>query len=267
MEAQSLSYLQITVLALVQGATEFIPVSSSGHLVLARELFAWSDDHGLVVDVMLHAASLMAVLIYFWRDWLAWWEAVRGRGDEERRPFYRALPAYLILATVPVILFAPGLKDRLESIRSAGIVAAIMVIVAVWFLIAERFKKTGKPFTWKTALAMGSIQVLALLPGASRSGLTTSMGMLMGQQRADAAKFAFFMLLPAISGAILIEVPDMAQAIHGGLDARVLLAGFVVCFAVSLACIHFCLKFFRTHSLILFSLYLFALGGTLLFTG
>ena len=93
--------LPMLVLAVVQGATEFIPVSSSGHLVLVRELLGWSDEHGIVVDVLLHVARLGAVLIYFWRDWVMLFQVYTGKSTTEDAEFYRRLPAYLILATIP----------------------------------------------------------------------------------------------------------------------------------------------------------------------
>ena len=259
-----LSLIQMVILAIVQGATEFIPVSSSGHLVLVREVLAWSDEHGIVVDIILHASSLLAILVYFWRDWVALFNVYTQREQPEDAEFYRRLPGYLILATLPLVFIAPFLEPHMEKVRHADKVAVIMIATAVWFIFAERMRPPKRRFGWATAIAMGLIQTVALLPGASRSGLTTGAGLLMGLDRDQSAKFAFFMALPAISGAIIYEVPKIIQAGADGLAFGLLAVGFVVCMIVSLACIHFCLKFFKSHSLIVFSLYLFMVGTFLL---
>lgn len=267
--SEPLNALQMVVLAAVQGATEFVPISSSGHLVLVRELLGWSDEHGVLVDILLHAASLLAVLLYFRRDWALWLKAFRTPEalPAEERHFYRSLPGYLILATVPVVLFGPPLEGTLTSVRKASIVALIMLGTAVWLVVCERFKPSEKGFSWKTAFVMGAVQVFALLPGASRSGLTTGAGLLMGQRRDQAAKFSFFMALPAVGGAILYETPKMLEAGTDVLNPGLILLGFLVCLLVSLSCIHFCLKFFRSHTLLIFSGYLVAVGLVLLWFG
>jgi len=175
-ESESLNLLQMVILAIVQGATEYIPVSSSGHLVLARELFHWSDEHGIVVDVVLHAASILAVLIYFWRDWVMLFKVFTGQPVEGDTVFYRRLPLYLIAATLPLVFLAPVLEPHMGTVRNADLVAIIMIATAVWFVVAEKFKPPTRAFGWAAPIMMGLIQIIALLPGASRSGLTTGAG-------------------------------------------------------------------------------------------
>lgn len=258
-----LTLFQSVVLAAVQGLTEFLPVSSSGHLVLMRKLFGWSDDGGLVFDTILHAGSLAAILLYFWREWLAIIKAYVAF----RQPNLgagRRLPWLLILATVPVVLAAPVLKPYLEDealVRNGAVVGLSMIATALLFLLCDLcFRPTDKPIGFRNALIIGFMQIVALLPGASRSGWTTAGGILTGHPREAAVRFAFLLAVPAIAGAIIFQARDIHSA--GALDSNLLqmLLGFCVSFLVSLGAIRFCLVYFRRHSLRGFSIYLVVVG-------
>ena len=187
-----------------------------------------------------------------------------GREVADHPEFYRRLPLYLLIATMPLILFAPLIQPHMESVRKADLVALVMIATAVWFVFAERMKPPCRTFSWAAPLAMGILQLVALLPGASRSGLTTGAGLLVGLERTQAARFAFLMAVPAISGAIIYEIPHIQAAGSSGLSLGFLGIGFGLCLIVSLACIHFCLRLFRSHSLIVFSVYLVLAGAGLL---
>ncbi len=270
------------MLALIQGITEFLPISSSGHLVIARALFHWSDDGGLVFDTILHAGSLAAILIYFWRDWLA---VVKGYVNPRAPDFawHRRLPWLLVVATLPVVVAGPLLKPYLENdalIRNSLIVGLSMLATALFFWFCEKRSASVKqppppeqawlgrprPLGFLHALTIGCLQVVALLPGASRSGWTTGGGMLCGQPRESAMRFAFFMALPAIGGAIVLQIREILAGPVPGMAPLQLGLGFLVSFIVSLGAIHFCLKFFRNHSLRGFAIYL-AVAGVLVLLG
>ena len=258
-----LTLFQSVVLATVQGITEFLPVSSSGHLVLVRKLFGWSDNGGLVFDTVLHAGSLAAILLYFlgtWRD------IVTGyfRFQSPERSADRRLPWLLVLATLPVVLAGPLLKPFLENTdmaRNSVAVGLSMVATALLFQLCDlRFRPSGKPVGFRNALAIGLMQIAALLPGASRSGWTTAGGILTGQSREIAVRFAFLMAVPAIAGAFFFQIRDILQMGHARFEPLQMLIAFTVSFLVSLGAIHFCLVYFRRHSLRGFSIYLAIVG-------
>lgn len=269
-----MSWTQTLVLALLQGATEFIPVSSSGHLVLARRMLGWSDEGGLPFDVLLHAASLAAILIYFHRDWARVFLSYAGKEIPDAA-FYRRLPWLLAMATAPVAIAAPFLKEVLEhGVRGEAATGLSMILTALWFWLCERRSRVcggkGAALTWRDAWWIGCAQVIALLPGASRAGWTAGAGILCGQDRERAVRFAFFMAVPAIAGAVLFEARDLLTGMHsasGGYSLAHLAIGFVVCLAASLATIHFCLRFFRTRSLAPFAVYLACVGAVALALG
>lgn len=268
------SLWQSLALAAVQGITEFLPVSSSGHLVLIRRIFSWSDQGGLVFDTVLHGGSLAAILIYFWREWISIIRAYLPGRIYRPTPqskiasadgaFYRRLPWLVAIATVPVVIAGPFLKPLLESdetIRNPSITGLSMIMTALLFLLAERRKPASeKPVGFLNAFFIGCMQIIALLPGASRSGWTTAGGIFCGQRRENAVRFAFLMAVPAIAGAMIFEAKDIFYSPQPGINPVLVLAGLAVSFIVSLGAIHFCIKFFRIHSLLPFAVYLMIVG-------
>lgn len=260
---------QSLALAFIQGLTEFLPVSSSGHLVLARKLFGWTDEGGLLFDTILHGGSLAAILLYFWREWAGIFSGYFS-AESANRGYYRRLPWLLLAATVPVVLAGPVLKPLLESdatVRNPFATGLSMLITALLFLLAEYrpAPAAGKQMTFFNAAFIGCMQIVALLPGASRSGWTASAGILAGQSRDNAVKFAFLMAIPAIAGAIVFQSKDILETSQTGIASGLILAGFAVSFMVSLGAIHFCLKYFRRHTLRPFAVYLILTGALCLF--
>lgn len=250
---------KIMVLALIQGITEFIPISSSGHLVLIREWLQWSDKSGIFVDTALHAASLAAVFVYFRRDWKTFLLSFFHKKPATDL-FHKHLLLLLILATIPVVIGGPFLEPLMPSLRSGAVIAFVMLGAGLWFFLAEGIKHKCRKQRWfLTAFLMGVAQVIAILPGASRSGLTIGAGLMCGQQRTDAAKFSFFMAVPAILGATIWEGKAMLAA-ESHPAWSILGVGFGLCFLVSLASISLCMHLFRTHSLMPFGVYLILLS-------
>ena len=258
-----LTYWQVILLAIVHGVTEFVPISSSGHLVLFRNWFNWSDQSGLVIDTILHAGSLTALLIYFWREWKAIIHAYFSTSDPAFSS-YRRLPWLLVVATIPVVIAGSILKPFLaegQIVRNNVITGLSMMMTAFFYWLAERrFTPEDKPVGFPQAIFIGCMQIIALLPGASRSGWTTGAGMLSGYKREASVRFAFFMAIPAIAGAVIFQVRDIIASCITDFDPLLAGTGFIVSFLISLSAIHLCLLYFRAHSLKIFSIYLAIIG-------
>jgi undecaprenyl-diphosphatase len=252
---------QVIVLALVQGITEFLPVSSSGHLALIPWFFGWTDP-GLTFDIALHAGTLVAVLLFFFRDWvqivaqgvgLAW-------GSDAQLKQNRSLLWYLAAASIPAGLFGL-LFDRYaeEEWRSPVLIAIMMVLIGIVMWVAERVGKAAKNMaavTFPDSMLIGASQALAIVPGTSRSGITIATGLFRDLDRPAAARFSFLLSTPIIAGAAASKVFQMVR--HGGLpaDMRTPFALGVLISAVS-GClvIAFFLKYLQRHTLRVFILY------------
>jgi len=214
-----MSIEQIIVLAIVQGLTEFLPVSSSGHLLLIPALTNWPDQ-GIVTDVMVHVGSLFAVIVYFWRDVLnllhGCADIVRGRRNDRTR-----MVIYITLATIPALAVGALIKlsGAYDSIRSVQIVAWNAIIFGVLLYMADVIGKRTKvmeDMRLSPALIIGFAQALALIPGTSRSGVTMTAARLLGFERAEAARFSFLLGIPAIAAAggfTAIELIQLDQAV------------------------------------------------------
>jgi undecaprenyl-diphosphatase len=209
-----MSIEQIVVLAIVQGLTEFLPVSSSGHLILIPALTDWPDQ-GVVTDVMVHVGSLFAVIAYFWQDVI---KLVQGAWDlvcRRMTPNAR-MAGYIMLATIPALAFGALLKmtGAYSAIRGVEIVAWNAVIFGVLLYVADvvgKHTKVMENMTLPPALVIGFAQALALIPGTSRSGITMTAARFMGFERADAARFSFLLGIPAIAAAGAFTALELVQ--------------------------------------------------------
>jgi undecaprenyl-diphosphatase len=256
---------QIIVLAVVQGITEFLPISSSGHLILIPNLMHWPDQ-GIVVDVMTHLGTLLAVLIYFWRDvWrliLGTLELFKGKVTDDGR-----LAIYIVLATIPAILFGIVLKEYgyADLERNVAVVAWNTILYGILMLIADRIgpqEKTIANMTLGSALIIGVAQALALIPGTSRSGVTMTAARFLGFTRPDSARFSFLLAIPATAGAIVFTVGDAFASGEGVTMDAVYCA--VLTFFAGILAIAFLMNLIRRISFLPFVLYRMVLGGFLL---
>jgi undecaprenyl-diphosphatase len=262
--------IQAVVLGLVQGLTEFLPVSSSGHLIVVPALLGWHDPFidSLAFSVMLHIATLLALLVYFRADWLrlipAGLAAIRDRSLGDDRD--RRLAWLLAVATVPAVIVGVALNDAIETVfREPRLVAVTLVLGAAILFIADRVgshSKSVQSITFPVAVGIGAAQALALIPGVSRSGISISAGLFAGLDRESAARFAFLMATPITAGAGLWEL----RKILGG-EARVdlplgpLLAGMVAALVAGLLAIAVLLRYLRTHGTGVFVAYRLALAA------
>jgi undecaprenyl-diphosphatase len=262
--------LQALVIGAVQGLTEFLPISSSGHLILVPYLLGWTDPfiNSLAFSVMLHMGTLAALLAYFWRDWArlvpAGLAAVRDRsfrGDADRRL------AWLLAATLPpAIVLGVLLSDFFEEkVRQPILVAAMLVVGAAILWLADRLgRRTDgiERLGFAGAFGIGCAQALALVPGISRSGISISAGLALGLTREAATRFSFLMATPVIAGAGLFELRKLlAGEVTSDVDTAAIVVGFVAAVISGLAAIHVLLGFVRNHSMTVFVAYRLALAA------
>lgn len=256
------------VLGVVQGITEFLPVSSSGHLIVVRRFFGFAAEQGLAFDAILHFATALAVVVYFRKDIISLvqtaWRWARGRGVEWEE---RALLIALGIATIPAVLLGILLEDSMETaFRDPVFVIGTLVFGSIVMFAAEQWGKVrqdGWALTPSRALTVGMFQTLALMPGMSRSGMAMSGAMFIGLSRERAARFAFLLAVPLLLGAGAKKMLDLAIA--GGADAftGALIAGAIAAFITGGIVVHFLLRFLRTHTLHIFILYRVLLAGVL----
>jgi undecaprenyl-diphosphatase len=260
-----LSLLQIFVLSVVQGLTEFLPISSSGHLVLVPYVTGWPDQ-GLALDVAVHVGTLAAVLIYFWRDVLAllngFFRLFAGQVTREGR-----LALYILAATIPALAIGFALEKLAGGTpRRIEVVAWAMIGFALVLWIADRVGVRVKKLEHMTlgqALVVGLAQPIAFIPGTSRSGITMVAARLMGYEREEAARFSFLLSIPAIVAAGLYEGLKLVQTGNG---AALSGAGLALIFSAvtGLAAIAFLMRWLRRSSFAPFVIYRLILGIGLL---
>jgi undecaprenyl-diphosphatase len=264
--------VQAIVMGLVQGLTEFLPVSSSGHLIVVPELLGWDDPFidSLAFSVMLHLGTLVALLVFFRADWLrlipAWFASLRDRSirdDPDRR-----LSWLLLVSTIPAIIAGLLLNDLIETpFRQARLVAVTLVVGAAILWLAERVGRRTQSITdlsARGALGIGVAQALALVPGISRSGVSISAGLFAGLDRESAARFSFLMATPITAGAGLYEVRKLLTG-EAGVDVQLgpLVAGMVAALLAGLAAIAILLRYLRTHPTTIFIAYRLVLAAVI----
>lgn len=260
-----MSLFETVILALIQGLSEFLPISSSAHLILPSQVFHWHDQ-GLAFDVAVHVGSLLAVVLYFKRDLIelckAWSKSVFLRQPSEQS----RLSWLIILATLPAVIFGTLGKDLIEVYGRSSLVIAVTTLLfgALLWVADSRFfhRKSLLELTWKAALVIGLAQALALVPGTSRSGITITAALMLGFTRDSAARFSFLLSIPVILGSGLLKGLDLAQIQH--VDWTSLLIGFIVSFLSAYLCINLFLAWINRIGMLPFVLYRLVLGSLLL---
>lgn len=262
---------QALVMGLVQGLTEFLPISSSGHLIVVPALLGWKDPFidSLAFSVMLHMGTLLALLLYFAGDWFrlvpAFFATIRDRST--RADPHRRLALNLVVATIPAAVAGYLLNDFVESaVRQPELVAVLFVVGAAILLVADRVgakRHTLEGLSGPEAFVIGIGQALALLPGVSRSGISISIGLLTGMNREAAARFSFLMAAPIIAGAGLFEARKLLGGGVPGADGGALVVGFLASLVAGLAAIRFMLTYLRRRSLLVFVVYRLAFAAAI----
>ncbi|NNG12933.1 MAG: undecaprenyl-diphosphate phosphatase [Halobacteria archaeon] len=258
--------LQAIILALLQGLTEFLPISSSAHLILMPTLFGW-EDQGLAFDVAVHVGTLLAVVAYFRHDLVrllgAWLQSLTGKGiTAEGR-----LAWLVLLGTVPVVLAGLLLHDLIEtSLRSPLVIALTTIVFALllgWADRNSRYLRDEYSLHLKDVLIIGLAQALALIPGTSRSGITMTAGLALGLTRSAAARFSFLLSIPVIALAGGYETKKLLQLAEP-VAWDMLLLGTTVAGISAFLCIHFFLQLIERIGMLPFVVYRLLLGAVLL---
>ena len=278
-----MTFLQLLLIAVVQGITEFLPISSSGHLILIPKLTDLSDQ-GPLIDVAVHVGSLLAIIVYFFKD-----VVVLARGGFAsigigQAPAERKLFWWIVLGTIPAVAFGLSIKlglfngiaenwfgvtiiddDLMGSIRFTELVAVNLIVYGILLGIADWLGKEVKQFedmSWRDGLIVGLAQALAIIPGTSRSGVTMTAARALGYKRVEAARFSFLLSIPAVAGAGVLIVPEIFEAgMTLALDA--LIAG-VLTFIAAFLTMAFLMNFLKKASMMVFVIYRVAMGVALL---
>jgi undecaprenyl-diphosphatase len=256
-----LDILQAGILGLVQGLGEFLPISSSAHLVIVPWLFNW-EDPGLTFDIALHIGTLIAVAIYFWKDWLQLiTKGVTDARSREGRLFW-----YLVLATIPGAMIGLLLEKKAEtSFRNPVLIAIMLIalgIVLYWVDRKSAKKIEAENISLKTSFLIGLSQALAIIPGVSRSGITMTTGLFLGLTREGAARFSFLLSAPIIFGAAIVKVPHIIA--NPAVITTNFIVGMVVSCVTGIASIGFLLHYVQTKKFLPFAWYRFILGALIL---
>lgn len=278
-----MTFLQLLLIAIVQGITEFLPISSSGHLILIPT-FTDFPDQGPLIDVAVHVGSLLAIMVYFFKDVVGLARggfATVGIGSAPRE---RQLFWWIVLGTIPAVAFGLSIKlglfndavetmfgitvvddDLMSSIRFTDLIAFNLIFYGILLGIADHFGKEVKSFedmTWRDGLIVGIAQALAIIPGTSRSGVTMTAARALGYSRFEAARFSFLLSIPAVAGAGVLIVPEIFEA-GGDLAIEALIAG-VLTFIAAFATMAFLMNFLKKASMLVFVIYRVAMGIALL---
>lgn len=282
-----MTFLQLLIIAVVQGITEFLPISSSGHLILIPYLTDFPDQ-GPLIDVAVHVGSLLAIIVYFFKD-----VVVLARGGfasvgigtgRAEAPAERRLFWWIVLGTIPAVAFGLSIKmgvfnslaetwfgitivddDLMSSIRFTDLIAFNLIFYGILLGLADRVGREVKQFedmTWRDGLIVGIAQALAIIPGTSRSGVTMTAARFLGYKRVEAARFSFLLSIPAVAGAGVLIVPEIFEA--GATLAWDALVAGVLTFIAAFATMAFLMNFLRRASMMVFVIYRIALGIGLL---
>ncbi len=261
-----MSLVSSIILGIIQGLTEFLPISSSGHLLIFHDIFNWQTADDLAYDVFLHWGTLAALVIYFYKDIIRYLRAfIKSLIKWELKSNLDQRISWLILITmIPAVIAGLFLNDFIDSIfRNLFSVALFLIIVGVIFLIIEKISRQTldlQSLNWSKAIYLGLAQALALIPGVSRSGATISAGMGLNLKRETAARFSFLMSIPIVFAAGIKKAWDLRAISLNSLDMIIYLAGLFAAMLIGLLAIKYLLAYLKNHSLNVFGYYRIILG-------
>lgn len=271
MSSHAVSLIEAVTLGVVQGLTEFLPISSTAHLRVVPAMLHW-EDPGVAYSAVIQLGSVLAVITYFFKDLLALASGTfRAIKNKDWGDFNIRLSGAIIVGTIPICVLGLLLKHLLEQdgspLRSLNTVGGAAIFMGLLLLFAEKFSKherTVEQIRGQDGLLVGLGQAMAIIPGCSRSGSTLTVAMLLGMKRADAARFSFLLGIPAITLSGLLELKDMVE--HGLGDAAMssLVVGLIVSAVVSYLSIAWLLRYLQNHSTIFFVAYRIIFGASVI---
>ncbi|WP_134322730.1 undecaprenyl-diphosphate phosphatase [Cumulibacter soli] len=263
-----MDFFHSIVLGIIQGLTEFLPISSSGHISIAGNVLGWGDP-GAAYTAVLQIGTELAVVLYFWRDiWTIGSGWVRGVFSKaaRREPTWKQ-GWFIIIGSMPIVVVGLLFEDYIDNeFRNLWVIGTTLIVLGIALGLAERYARKVKPIedlTLKHAILYGAAQALAVIPGVSRSGATITMGLALGYERAAATRYAFLLAIPAVVGAGIYKLKDIPGG-DNAYGAVPTIIGTVVAFVVGLAVIHWLLKWVSTHSYAPFVAYRITLGAIVL---
>lgn len=256
-----MDFISVVILAVIQGIAEFLPISSSAHLIIFRDIFNIAKTTNIninfIFDIALHLGTLLAIIIYFFKDFIKIIKngIIKGIKDEEGKIMW-----YLIIATIPAAIIGILFEDIIEKIIRNNylvIIIALIIMGLIIYYIDKNSKsiKTIKNITVKDALIIGCSQILALIPGFSRSGTTITAARYLGIKKDDAAKFSFYLTVPIVSGAVLLKILDKEAwtIIFSNLFSFVF--GIIITAIIGILCIKYLLQYLHNHNFKIFMIY------------
>jgi undecaprenyl-diphosphatase len=262
-----MSWWQVIFLAILQGLTEFLPISSSGHLAIASRVF-FAGDAGASFTAVTQLGTELAVLVYFardiWRIAKAWVNGLVVKAHRDNVDY--RMGWYVIIGTIPICVLGLVFKDEIRSgVRNLWVIAIALVVFSAVIAAAEYFGRQTRgdeQLRWRDALIVGVAQCLALVPGVSRSGATISAGLFLGLERELAARFGFLLAIPAVFASGLFSLPDAFKPVHEGMSATgaQLIVAIAIAFVIGLAAIAWLLRFLVRHSMYWFVGYRVVVG-------
>ena len=259
--------LGVIILAIIQGIAEFLPISSSAHLIIFRDLFGLAQntitgDMELAFDIALHFGTLLAIMLYFFKDW---WKMIisgltKGTKQKEGKLFW-----YIVLATIPAALAGVFFEETIENVvrKNYLLIGLALIFMGIVIYLVDKTAKQKKnlgDMKVKDALLIGCSQVFALIPGFSRSGTTIAAARSLSLNREDAAKFSFYLSAPVVCGAVVLSLFKESTILAIESNLSVFVVGILVAFIAGLLCIEFLLKYIRKHDFKVFMWYRLILG-------
>ncbi len=257
-----MTHLVAIILGFIEGATEFLPISSSGHLIIARHLLGVNDYGGLTFDAILQLATTLAIVVYFWRD--IWYLFMTFISLVTKKPVLdkdKTLLYSIVFGTIPAVVAGLLLESYMDSVfRDVNLVAMSLFIGSILFWVAQKYAKKNSDLTLKKGITIGLFQCLALVPGISRSGATISGGLFGGLTQEESVRFSFLLSIPILIGAGLKKVFEVRHELFLSNFGSPLLIGSLVAFITGLFAINFLIKYLKNNNLDVFIYYRIALS-------